>query len=86
MNMKVQKMLATGSLGLMSMLVLAGCASSGQSQASNDTARIMSKEVISTADSSLATDIVSAQAITNTSVHRQLLIQWKDYIAITVRS
>lgn len=66
MNMKVRKMLATGSLGLMSMLVLAGCGSSGQSQASNDTARIMSKEVISTADSSLATDIVSAQAITNT--------------------
>ncbi|RHW51097.1 peptide ABC transporter substrate-binding protein [Bombilactobacillus bombi] len=64
--MRLQKLIAVSSLTLVSIFTLVGCGSTSQSQTPTDTARIMSKDVVSTADSSMATDIVSAQAITNT--------------------
>ncbi|MBA1392502.1 peptide ABC transporter substrate-binding protein [Lactobacillus sp. XV13L] len=64
--MRLKRLLAVSSLGLVAAASLAGCGSNNQSQAPTDTVRIMSKDVIATADPSLATDIVSAQGITNT--------------------
>nr|WP_310648224.1 ABC transporter substrate-binding protein [Bombilactobacillus bombi] len=64
--MRLQKLIVVSSLTLVSIFTLVGCGSTSQSQTPTDTARIMSKDVVSTADSSMAIDIVSAQAITNT--------------------
>ncbi|WEV70882.1 peptide ABC transporter substrate-binding protein [Lactobacillus sp. ESL0785] len=65
--MKVKKLLLIGATMLASTSMLAGCGGhSSESKAPDNTARIMVKDVIATMDSSLNTDVIGAQAATNT--------------------
>lgn len=63
--MKLKQVLVASTTALVSIGVLAGCGSS-KSAAPSDTVRIMRKDVIATMDSSMNTDVIGAQALTDT--------------------
>ena len=65
--MKFKKLLITGATVILSATALAGCgSSSSKSQAPKNTVRISEKDVIATMDSSMNTDVIGAQNLTNT--------------------
>ncbi|MBA1434006.1 peptide ABC transporter substrate-binding protein [Bombilactobacillus bombi] len=65
--MKLNKLLVAGATVLLSASALVGCgSSSSKAQAPKDTVRISEKDVIATMDSSLNTDIIGTQNLTNT--------------------
>ncbi|UQS82034.1 peptide ABC transporter substrate-binding protein [Bombilactobacillus folatiphilus] len=64
--MKWKQGTISGVLAIVATLSLVGCSSKKQAQVPNHEVRIMSKDLISTMDSSLMTDILSAQSAQNT--------------------
>ncbi|UQS82242.1 peptide ABC transporter substrate-binding protein [Bombilactobacillus folatiphilus] len=64
--MKFKRMLVASASALVSLGVLAGCSSSKSAQGPKNTVRIMRKDVIATMDSSLNTDIIGTQALSDT--------------------
>lgn len=63
--MKLPKMLLGGGVTLAAAVLMAGCGSK-QAQAPTNEVRIMSKDLLATMDTSMMTDILSAQAAQNT--------------------